>query len=374
MARRSIHTGAWQENLLGGASLVAVGDRIFTTGLMARDSVSLESEAHQVFSTLAGLLHDAGSNLADVVRTRLFYTADGADEALRAVHGVVFNSPGPAISAVRVARLPREAEVALEVEAIRGAAGSMTHHEPDEAAGSSAAVRVGNEVFVGGVTAPHAGDHAAQMSAVFAVAGDALAALGVSPADVTATRHYYSFEQRDERAPSGEDPQSVFMAAGEPTSAGICVAAAGPAGTTFAFECEAVEGASASRNNVRSGRTFEVEHHYSRAVRVDDVVYVAGSTSIVPGETVRHPGDVRGQVLDTLETIRWAIEEQGLDWGDTVRTRSYIVGGADRLDEAAAAIAEVTGELDAVHTLTGVPVLGRPEVVVEIEATAVRDS
>jgi hypothetical protein len=43
-----------------------------------------------------------------------------------------------------------------------------------------------------------------------------------------------------------------------------------------------------------TGRTFEVDHNYCRAVRVGegDVIYVAGTTSLIPGEIVQHPGEV----------------------------------------------------------------------------------
>ena len=104
------------------------------------------------------------------------------------------------------------------------------------------------------------------------------------------------------------------------------------------------------------------------------MVYVAGTTSIVPGEIVRHPYGVAGQVEDILETIRWAIEEHGFAWSDLVRTRTYIVGGPDRLNEGQEALRGIVGGMEAAAAVIGVPVLGRPEVVVEIEATAVSDS
>ena len=103
-------------------------------------------------------------------------------------------------------------------------------------------------------------------------------------------------------------------------------------------------------------------------------MYVAGTTSIVPGEIVRHPYEVAAQVEDILETIRWAIEEHGLAWSDLVRTRTYIVGGPDRLNEGMEALQGVVGGMDSAAAVIGVPVLGRPEVLVEIEATAVADS
>jgi enamine deaminase RidA (YjgF/YER057c/UK114 family) len=185
---------------------------------------------------------------------------------------------------------------------------------------------------------------------------------------VVATRHFdpVSVHRHSFQGPALEE----FRTPGEPTSAGITVEGVG-GDSTFMLEVDAVEGSSRERRNLRTGRTFEVEHHYSRSVRVGNIVYVAGSTSLVVGEIVRHPGEVFGQVLDTLETIKSTIEAQGLEWSDLVRTRSYIVGGPGQLEEAMGALRSAVGGMPAVATVTGVPVLGRPEVVVEIEATAI---
>jgi enamine deaminase RidA (YjgF/YER057c/UK114 family) len=195
--------------------------------------------------------------------------------------------------------------------------------------------------------------------------------LGASLGDVLATRH---FDPVDVHRHSFQGPAlEEFRTPGEPTSAGITVEGVGE-GMTFMLEIDAVAGSASERRNLRTGRTFEVEHHYSRSVRVGDIVYVAGSTSLVPGEIVRHPGEIAGQVVDTLETIRKTIESQGLAWSDLVRTRSYIVGGPSKLDEATAVLKSVIGGMGTVATITKIPVLGRPEVVVEIEATAVKST
>ena len=135
-----IRTGAWPEGLLGAPSLCAAADRIFTLELMARDATGLAIEAHQVFRSAVGLLLAQGAALGDAVRARIFYTEEGAADLLDAVHGVVFDSPGPAMSAVLIDCLPRDSRVALEVEAIRGAAGSMVRYGED--AGSSSSGRI----------------------------------------------------------------------------------------------------------------------------------------------------------------------------------------------------------------------------------------
>lgn len=349
-------------------ALVIAGDRLFTSGMISDRPGGLESEAHRVFQQALSMLRDAGVSPADVVRTRAWYVDDGGEEVLRDTHGVVFDHPGPAFSAIKATCLPQEAAVAIEIEAIKGAAERIKRFRSEEFDSTSLATYVDGELWISGVTAEGA-TTAEQVSAVMATATEALAEFSLSPADVVCTRH---FMRHDTQGEERGDAWPGFMSQGIPTSAGIAVESVGD-GKRFMFECEAVADASQGRNNLRSGRTFEVENNYCRSVRVKgrEVTYVAGSTSVVKGETVKHEHDVSGQVADTLETVRWAIEEQGMRWSDLVRTRTYVVGGAEKLTEAAGALQEALGDMDATRALIGVPVLGRPEVVVEIEATAV---
>ena len=202
---------------------------------------------------------------------------------------------------------------------------------------------------------------------------------GIGVGDIVSTRHFMRYDVQFETDP----PEWLaFKEPSIPTSAGIAVTGVGTRDHVFTFEVEAVAGASDMRTNLHTGRTFEVEHNYCRAVRVGggDVIYVAGTTSVIPGEIVQHPNRVGLQVEDTLEIIRWAISELGMKWDDLAQTRTYVVGGDDEIAEAIAALEKSlpgVGPRDAAHTVgvactvVGVPVLGRPEVVIEIEARAV---
>ena len=351
-----------------GLSAIIAGNRLFTSGLVSDRPGGLESEAHRVFQLALAMLRDAGVAPADVVRTRAWYVDDGGEEVIRDTHGVVFDHPGPAFSAIRASCLPEGAAVAIEIEAVKGAAARIKRHGSVEADSTSLATFLDGELWMSGVTA--AGQSTAeQVAGVVRTAAQVLGEFSLPLADVVATRHFMRHDtQDDERSSAWPD----FMSQSIPTSAGIAVAGVGE-GRHFMLELEAVADAGGRNKSLRSGRTFEVEHNYCRSVRVQghEVTYVAGSTSLIPGEIVRHPGEVAGQVADTLETVRWAIEEQGMKWSDLVRTRTYVVGGPEKLAEAAAAMEQVLGGMDAARALIGVPVLGRPEVVVEIEATAV---
>jgi enamine deaminase RidA (YjgF/YER057c/UK114 family) len=363
----AITTGAWAETLLGAPSATVAGDRIFSSALFARDATSTESQGHQIFRTAIELVHGQGAELSDVARTRLYYTDEDSLETLKMIHGVVFNSPGPVMTAVRVDCLPRDSKVALEIEAIKGGGESARHIGIDAETSSCRAIRIGDQFFGAGYQGEAEQSHDAQMDATYAAASATLAEAGMGEADVAATRHYYAYSVRDQTDGTGKND---FMGHAEPTSAGICVHEPGESGNTFSLEIEAAAGAN-SRKNFRTGRTFEVENNYSRAVRVGDVIYVAGTTSIIPDEVIQHPGEVGPQVDDTLAIIRDAIEQLGSAWTDVVRTRTYIVGGLPALDEASARLKANLAGTESVATLMGVPVLGRSGVVVEIEATAV---
>jgi len=364
---KSFSTGAWAETLLGAPSATVSRDRIFTSALMARDATSTESQAQQVFRTVVDILHGQGAALSDVIRTRMFYTDEDSLEVLKIIHSVVFNSPGPVMTAVRVDCLPRDSKVALEIEAIKGGGAAARHIGIDAETSSCRAIRIGDEFFGAGYQGEAGQSHDAQMDATYAAASATLIEAGMSESDVAATRHYYADSVDDETDGTGKNE---FMGHAEPTSAGICVHEPGASGNTFSLEIEAIADGE-SRKNFRTGRTFEVENNYSRAVRVGDVIYVAGTTSIIPDEVIQHPGEVGPQVDDTLAIIRDAIEQLGGAWTDVVRTRTYIVGGLPALDEASARLKANLVGTDSAATLMGVPILGRPGVIVEIEATAV---
>jgi enamine deaminase RidA (YjgF/YER057c/UK114 family) len=269
---------------------------------------------------------------------------------------------------VQVTCLPEGAAIAVELEAIRGGGERIKRFRSDETSSTSLATSCDGELWVSGVTAPgrSVGE---QIGGITATVREALAEFGMSEADVVSTRH---FMKPDARFASPPEQWAGFMAQAIPTSAGIAVEGVGRQGD-FMLECEAVQDAAAGRNNLRSGRTYEVEHNYCRSVRVrgGDVTYVAGSTSLIVGEIIRHEFDVPGQIGDTLETVRWAIEEQGMSWSDLVKTRAYIVGGPEKVAEAVTVLDEQLAGMGVASTVVGVPTLSSPEVVVEIEATAV---
>jgi len=124
------------------------------------------------------------------------------------------------------------------------------------------------------------------------------------------------------------------------------------------------------RINVASGRALERQAHYSRAVRVGDMVLQAGTTAIDRQGAVRGVGDVAAQV-DTIMTIaEWSMGKADGRLADVVRSRIYVTDIALG-DAAARALAKYFRDARPAATLVQVNRLARPEQLVEIELDAV---
>lgn len=125
-----------------------------------------------------------------------------------------------------------------------------------------------------------------------------------------------------------------------------------------------------SRRNVSSGGPWEDVVGYSRAVRIGDLVVVAGTTSSRPDGTVEGVGDAHAQAMAIFRTIERALADAGARLEDVVRTRMYLVDLADA-DAVGRAHAAVFGQIRPAATMVAVAGLVHPDHRVEIEVDAV---
>ena len=366
------------EEQFGSCSAIRAGERVFVSGLTA-DGATASAEFRGAASKVMNALGSLGSSLDDVVRTRIFYIRSADHSELGKAHGELFVSVRPAMSLTQVQYLPGGASALLEAEAIRGAAPSKRAFAAEmpnaDSWGYSGVVQVGGDLWVAGVTAlrpdgnvAFAGDLAAQSLDVSRRIISMIERCGGQATDIVSTRHYTAVAYADMK---GVAHRFSLMHPHHPTSAGITVQGVGPRQASELIEVEAVIGATAGRSNRNTGRPYEEEHHYSRSVRMGDAVYVSGTTSVRLDEEVGSPFDAYEQTIQALDWIRWGIENQGLPFSDLARTRTYVVGD-ENLDHVARGLRDYLGDIRPAATVVGVPALGRPSILVEIEATAVR--
>jgi enamine deaminase RidA (YjgF/YER057c/UK114 family) len=114
--------GPWEAR--GGYSrAIVVGDQCWVAGTTdaGPDGSSLHpgdigAQAHAALEIIEGSLGEAGFELRDVVRTRMFVTDIGRADEVLAVHGQVFAEIRPAATMVEVARLI-DPSLLIEIEA-----------------------------------------------------------------------------------------------------------------------------------------------------------------------------------------------------------------------------------------------------------------
>jgi enamine deaminase RidA (YjgF/YER057c/UK114 family) len=127
-----------------------------------------------------------------------------------------------------------------------------------------------------------------------------------------------------------------------------------------------------SRLNISSGTQWEPIVGYSRAVRVGNTVYVAGTTALNDNGEVVGLGDAYAQTIRVLKNIETALAKAGASMRSVVRTRIYAVNIDDWM-EIGRAHGEVFSEIRPATTIVEVKRLIDSDLLVEIEAEAVME-
>ena len=122
------------------------------------------------------------------------------------------------------------------------------------------------------------------------------------------------------------------------------------------------------RQLISSGAPWEAVVGYSRAVRVGNVVEVAGTTA-QDGDTVTG-ADEYAQTKRILEKIGEALTAAGATLADVVRTRLFVTD-ISQWEAVGRAHGEVFGAIRPASSMVEVRALIDPRLLVEIEATAI---
>lgn len=126
------------------------------------------------------------------------------------------------------------------------------------------------------------------------------------------------------------------------------------------------------RKNISSGSPWEDIVGYSRAVRIGNMIEVAGTTAM-DGDTLVGKGDLYAQTVFIIKKIENALKACGAVLSDVIRTRMYITD-ISKWEEAGKAHGEFFSKIKPVATMVEVSNLINKDLLIEIEVTAMLEN
>lgn len=120
---------------------------------------------------------------------------------------------------------------------------------------------------------------------------------------------------------------------------------------------------------INSGSPWEEIVGYSRAIRVGNIVEVAGTTAM-DGDVLIGKGDIYRQTAFIFKKIEKALTEAGATLNDVVRTRMFVTD-ISQWEEVGKAHGEIFKNIKPVSTMVEVSRLINDDLLIEIEVTAI---
>ena len=124
------------------------------------------------------------------------------------------------------------------------------------------------------------------------------------------------------------------------------------------------------RTNLSSGAKWEDIVGYSRAVKIGKMIAVSGTTAVDENNKIVGKGDAYHQTIFILKKIEKALQKLGSGMENVIRTRMFVTN-IEHWEEIGKAHGEFFKDIKPAATMVEISKLIDPELLVEIEASAV---
>ena len=125
------------------------------------------------------------------------------------------------------------------------------------------------------------------------------------------------------------------------------------------------------RSRIDLGWKWDDTFHMSQGIQLGDTIYLSGQIAMAPDGHVVGPGDVRAQTRQVLDNVKNLLEAAGSSMDDVVRMTVYMTD-ISQVGEVREIRAEYFSDPPPASTGVEITALAIPELVVEIEVTAVK--
>lgn len=126
------------------------------------------------------------------------------------------------------------------------------------------------------------------------------------------------------------------------------------------------------RTRIDPGWTWDDHFIMSQAIQVGNAIYVSGQVALDPAGEVVGKGDMKAQTRQVFENIKTVLGAAGASLGDIVKITVFTTD-ISRLAETHEVRAEVLPDPPPASTAVEIKALVFPDLLIEIEAVAVRE-
>ena len=317
------------------AAATAAGDFIYVTG-NGGSGDDIAAQTTSALDRIAATLKKAGANLGDVVETQVFLTNPANAAGLEQAYGARFNKNPPArILVITPALVGGRGLVEINAIAVRHGVAhrAVAPRGWQKPAGAfSYGERVGNTLFVSGLTAGNPADGSAppdnigaQTRAVMDNVGAVLKAAGMDYNDIASGRVWIGDIGKNFR-----DMNSVYrtyFVRDFPARATLQFGMVNPA-DLVAISAVAVKGG--ARRAVAAtidadGKPGKPNANYSAGVAAGNRMWITGMT----GQTADNKTDVSAQTQETLTTMLRVLKAGGFSPNQVVEVNCFLRDARD---------------------------------------------